>query len=73
MAVDRAKQVRERNQPFSSKSVPSKDEQTREFVNSLVLNYRLVDPPKTDRNTKPSTPGRDLAGRDLELYEILAG
>ena len=69
MGDDRADQAWDQNNQFSSKSLPSKEAQTREFVNSLALNCRLVETPRSGRGSNPGQLGRDLPGRDLELYE----
>ncbi len=39
------------------------------MVNSLADNYREVSQGKPGRELKTRLPGRDLPGRDLELYE----
>ncbi len=69
MADDRADQARDRNNQISSNSLPSKEAQTREFVNSLASNYRLVEPASKSRGPNSNPPRRDLPGRDLEIYE----
>ncbi len=69
MADDRASQARERKNQSSSKSIPSKEDRSRDFVNYLIQNYREVDPTKTSRGKIPNSTGRDLPGHDLELYE----
>jgi cyclic beta-1,2-glucan synthetase len=45
-----------------------KSGQIQELINILVENYKEVSPVKTGRGSKNPLPGRDLPGRDLELY-----
>ena len=69
MLEDRTNQTREQDFVSSINSSASKTEQIQDLVNVLASNYREASRGKLARVLKAALPGRDLPGRDLELYE----
>ncbi|MHC1771298.1 MAG: hypothetical protein AB9907_06075 [Flexilinea sp.] len=65
----REKEVPEQDDVFALNPSDSKTEQIRELVNTLVNRYQQVGRKKPGRISKSVLPERDLAGRNLELYE----
>jgi hypothetical protein len=68
MLEDRTNQAEEQDFVSSANSPASKTEQIQELVNALASNYQEVSRSKPGRALKAALPGRDLPGRDLELY-----
>jgi cyclic beta-1,2-glucan synthetase len=69
MLEDRTNEAREQDFVPSANSFASKTEQIQELVNALTSNYQEASRGKPSRVLKAASPGRDLPGHDLELYE----
>ena len=69
MPDDDKDQVQERELYTSDKSFASTTDQVQILVNALVDNYQIARRDIPPRELKAMLQGRDLAGRDLELYE----
>jgi hypothetical protein len=69
MPDDNKDQVQERELYTSDKSLVSTTDQVQILVNALVDNYQIARRDIPPRELKTMLQGRDLVGRDLELYE----
>ncbi|HEX7568367.1 MAG TPA: glucoamylase family protein, partial [Anaerolineaceae bacterium] len=69
MPDDNQEQGQERELDTSEKSFTSTTDQVQILVNALVDNYQIARREIPIRELKAMLQGRDLAGRDLELYE----